>query len=87
MAILLIPYRLSIVGNIQWLKNNKTGNAHIHFVGVKRGISISLFPKIQIYFGRFDQPFFSFSLSKKKGPIMIVNKKNKSIRRYIEKKH
>ena len=83
MAILLIPYRLSIVGNIQWLKNNKTGNAHIHFVGVKRGISISLFPVVQIYFGRFDQPFFSFSLSKKKGPIMIVNKKNKSIRRYI----
>ena len=29
MVILLIPYRLSIAGNIQWLKNNKTGRDKI----------------------------------------------------------
>lgn len=88
LAILFIPYRLSVAGNIQWFENKKTGNAHIHFGGTKRGISISPFPIMRFYFGRFDQPFFSFSLPKKKEPkikkdkMKPLNKKFKSIKTY-----
>jgi len=66
LLILFIPYRLAVAGNVEWLAHKKTGSALIHLGGQWHGITISPFPARRIGIGKFDQPFFSFTLPQRK---------------------
>jgi len=88
LLILFIPYRLVVAGHIQWLEKKQTGNTEIHFGGPTRGISVTPFPKIQIAFGRYADPLFSFSLPRKKeGKPKKVKKKKKKTKSSIPYVH